>query len=138
MFKICKQRVVNSPSLGLTIKFNRGVNMKITVGQLEDMLRKFDKGTIIHSNCNNCNHSTNGEIKITDRTNQTYGYIEIEVNNSNDARIECAADEKEFYEKEIEKLKSELRDCRSKLETYNGMTDQIKKNIERYEYYIKR
>ena len=73
--------------------------MEINVGQLEDMLRKFDKGTVIHSSCNNCNHSTNGELNIIDKTNQTYGYIEITVNNHHEAKVECAADEKEFYEK---------------------------------------
>lgn len=111
--------------------------MSFTVGKLEDVLRSYSKDTVIHSSCGNCHHGTNGDIEIIDKTNQTYGYIEININNRHDPKIEYAADEKEFYEREIERLKRACNKHKKQEETYKRMIDSIKSDIEIYSKWLK-
>ena len=118
--------------------------MELTVGILEGKVREFSKGTPIHLACDNCNHSISGSeniLKIDDRTNQTFGYIELHLNHRVEGRIECAKDEKEFYEAEITKLKEELKKANSKINMYKDELESVKScydRIKRRESYIDR
>lgn len=52
-----------------------------TVGELIQLLGKYDFNTPIVTGCGECLHGyTGGIVKVEDRTNQTYGYIELTVN----------------------------------------------------------
>lgn len=52
-----------------------------TVGELIQLLGKYDFNTPIVTGCGECLHGyTGGIVKVEDRTNQTYGYIELNVN----------------------------------------------------------
>jgi hypothetical protein len=57
-----------------------------TVGQLIEMLAKHSFNTPINSTCRACcKGEVNGDMEIVtieDRTNQTYGYIDIHFNRS--------------------------------------------------------
>lgn len=91
---------------------------RLTVGYLENELRKYPKGTEITVGCDCCNHSSSGSsdiINIEDKTNQTYGYIELRFNNKSESDIKLSNDEKEFYERDIEKLKKQIKEKDYKL-----------------------
>lgn len=106
----------------------------MNVGMLEDLLRKFDKGTEIHVSCDNCNHGASGGddlIKITDKTNQTYEYLELTIHHKHNAKVELAVDEKEFYEREIEKLKEQLEEYKHQNTQYRDKLDSIDHIIHR-------
>lgn len=54
-----------------------------TVGQLIEMLAKFPFNTEVMSNCGACQKGEcGGEITVTDMTKQTFGYIELNFNQS--------------------------------------------------------
>ncbi|MEK4030845.1 hypothetical protein MKZ02_20205 [Pseudobacillus sp. FSL P4-0506] len=54
-----------------------------TVGELVEMLAKFPFDTEIVVGCGGCQKgSVNDVITISDRTDQTFGYIELNVNQS--------------------------------------------------------
>lgn len=110
--------------------------MKVTVEKLEDSLRKFNKDTEIYSSCGNCHHSTNGDLIIVDKTNQTYGYIELLVNNRKDPKIECAADKEEFFLKEIDRLKNEYKKLERQYNIYKDLADGIISKIELAKDYV--
>jgi len=100
--------------------------MDLTVGQLEDKLRKFPKGTSISVSCGCCNHGSIGDssiLSITDKTNQTYGYIEINLNDSSQSNVELSHDKEEFYKKEVEKLNKIIKTQNTKLETYKEFVE---------------
>lgn len=85
--------------------------MDLTIGYLEDKFRKFPKNTVIHIGCGVCHHSASGSdqiVSIEDRTNQTYGYIELTLNDKTEGKVEVTKDEKLFYETEIARLKSTI------------------------------
>lgn len=106
--------------------------MNLTVGKLEEELRKYSKGTDIHVGCNCCNHGSSGGediIKIEDKTGQTYGYIDISINATHESKVELAANEKEFYEKEISKLKEELELEKKKVRVYKETIQSINTDI---------
>lgn len=106
----------------------------MNVGMLEDLLRKFDKGTEIHVSCNNCNHGASGGddlIRIIDKTGGTYGYIELGIHNKHEAKVELATDEKEFYEREIDKLKEQLEEYKYQNTQYKDKLDSIVHIIHR-------
>ena len=107
--------------------------MNLTVGYIEDLLRKFDKGTEVSVGCNNCNHGAIGStenIGITDRTNQTYGYIELSVNAKNEGKVGLNTDKEEFYSKEIEKLKSMIEIYEDGLQDMSNTSTRVKRIIE--------
>ena len=55
--------------------------METTVGELIGMLEKFDKDEPIITTCRACRKGTIGErIKVEDRTNQMYGYVNLVIN----------------------------------------------------------
>lgn len=99
--------------------------MELTVGVLEEQIRKYRKGTAIHVTCNVCHHGALGDekvISIKDHTNQTYGDIEITINASSGPDVKVTKDEKIFYDTEIKRL--------------NSIVDLRDKEIERYKEYI--
>ncbi|MBU3155159.1 hypothetical protein [Clostridium estertheticum] len=99
--------------------------MDLTVGVLEDKLRKFSKGIPINVSCEVCHHGAMGNetiISVEDKTNQSYGYIELTLNASSKPDVKVTKDEKIFYDAEIKRL-TEIIDLRDK-------------KIERYEGYI--
>lgn len=107
--------------------------MELTVGFLEDKLRKFSKGTPIRVNCKCCYHGTAGDetiISIDDRTDQTYGYIELNLNDSTKAQVELAKDKELFYQKEIEKLTKIIKQQQDKIAHFKGYAENIKRNVD--------
>jgi len=99
--------------------------MDLTVGILENKLRQFPKGTSINVSCGCCHHGALGDekiISIRDDTNQTYGYIELEINASSKPDVTVTKDEKVFYESELKRL--------------NELVIAKDKKIERYKEYI--
>lgn len=118
--------------------------MNLTVGKLENELRKYPKGIEISVECGYCNHGSTGSesiLKVNDKTNQTYGYIELVVNNKSESRVELATDEKEFYEKEVNKLKEELRIANLKIKEYeeylNLLSDAVLREIKFINKFVK-
>ena len=104
----------------------------LTVGYLENELRKFPKGTEISVGCHSCNHSSIGTtniIEIVDNTNQTYGYIELNLNNKSESLFELNADKEEYYKKEIEKLNKEIRTKDKKIKILLDVIESIKKDL---------
>ena len=92
--------------------------MELTVGLLENKLRQFPKGTVIQVSCGCCNHGALGNetiLGITDKTNQTYGYIELNLNHSSKAEVKLSSDKEEFYKVEIEKLNKTIKEQDLKL-----------------------
>lgn len=113
----------------------------MTIGELEKLLREFDSTTSISVNCDTCNRGSLGTniIKIEDRTNQTYGYIELTINHNSQPKVELAINEKEFYEKEIAKLSNKIYELETMLRVYkeeiNGVCS-VKDTIDKRIKYI--
>lgn len=111
--------------------------MNLTVGQLEDKLRQFPKNTSITLTCRACHHGSSGGediLKIEDNTSQTFGCIEIGVNNKTEPNVDRAFDKEEFYKKEVEILKaiiekkeSIIKSNKDFAETVGRYADKIKK-----------
>ena len=114
---------------------------KLTVGYVEDILRKHNKSTEIHTVCNCCHHGALGStniLKIKDNTNQTYGYIEFELNASSDPiKVELTDNEKEFYEGELKRLNEENEKLKRKLKIYNEYIEDIECSINRHTDMVK-
>lgn len=54
-----------------------------TVGEIIEMLAKFPFDTKVFNNCGACHKGEcGGHMTISDQTNQTYGYIELNFNQS--------------------------------------------------------
>lgn len=107
--------------------------MELTVGILEDKLRKFSKGTSIHVSCGVCHHGALGNesiLEINDNTNQTFGYIELNLNASSESNVELTVDKEEFYKAEIEKLKKQIMQQKIKLLEYEDTMKSIKSSAE--------
>lgn len=54
-----------------------------TVGELEDMIRKYPRATEICVECNACGRSSMGGetlVKIKDKTGGAYGHLELSIN----------------------------------------------------------
>ena len=97
--------------------------MELTVGFLENKLRKFPKGTSITVSCGCCQHGALGNetiLDIKDKTNQTYGYIELELNASSKAEKELSVDKEEFFEKRIKTMQEIIDKQNIKLDRYKG------------------
>lgn len=112
--------------------------MDLTVGILEEKLRKFPKGTSITVSCGCCNHGALGSeniIEIADKTNQTYGYIEINLNNSSKAEVELSKDKEEFYKAEVDKLSKIIKEHNLKLKIYK---EHIESNMKSSEWVLKK
>jgi len=114
--------------------------MELTIGMLEDKLRKFSKGVAISVTCNCCHHGAIGDssiLSITDKTNQTYGYIELNLNDSSQSDAELSHDKEEFYKKEVEKLNKIIKTQIMKLERYEEYIDSNIRDNERIMNHIK-
>lgn len=111
-----------------------------TVGKLENMLRKFDKETSVHVACRRCCSGSMNEdvIKIDDRTNQTYGYIELELNGTWDRSKELSKDKTAYYEKVIADLTAERDEYKRKAEGYESLLESVKGTLERNLVWINR
>lgn len=109
---------------------------KLTVGYIEDLLRKYNKSTEVEVSCNCCHHSSIGHtsiLKVRDNTDQTYGYIELELNSNNSpADVENIEDKKDFYEGEIKRLKREVEILKNKLKIYNEFEEDVLNSIKRH------
>lgn len=101
--------------------------MSVTVGKLEDMLRGYNKETEIHTSCGRCHLGSMGDntIGLEDNTNQTYGYLTLNVNNKS------TANEKEFYETEISRLNRIVSKHVGDLKAYKDLIDSMQKVIDR-------
>lgn len=54
-----------------------------TVGELIEMLAKYPFDTVVLNNCGSCaKGEVGGHMTISDRTDQTFGYIEINFNQT--------------------------------------------------------
>lgn len=108
--------------------------MELTVGLLESKLRKFPKGTAVQVSCGCCNHGALGNetiLNIEDRTNQTYGYIELNLNHSSKAEVKLSADKEEFYKVEVAKLNEIIKEQDRKLERCKGFVESSLSDTER-------
>jgi hypothetical protein len=109
--------------------------MLLTVGVIEEQLRKFPKGTTVNVGCGCCHHSANGDeaiLNIKDYTNQTYGHIEMELNASTQsAEVKLNPDEKEFYEAEIKKLNDKIDYLNSIIDDYKQGVNYIGEDVAR-------
>ena len=115
--------------------------MDLSVGIIEDKLRKFPKNTSISISCSCCNHSSSGNesiLSITDNTNQTYGYIELNFNDSSKAEVKLSTDKEKFYTKEIEKLNKIIKTQERKLNDYKEHVEDKIKSDERALKWIER
>lgn len=111
--------------------------MDLIIGILEDKLRKFSKGTDLHVSCGVCHHSAMGNetiISIEDNTDQTYGYITLNLNNSSKAEKELSKDKEVFYEAELLKLNKIIEKQKRKIDKYE---ECIKSNIRSSERILK-
>ncbi|MCC0684375.1 hypothetical protein [Clostridioides sp. ZZV14-6345] len=110
----------------------------MNVEELEKTLRNYPKDTIIHVSCGNCNHgSINGDnlIKLKDATNQTFGYIELNINNNSTPNIELSKDKEGFYKKEISRLNEEIQNNKKDLNMYKRTVENIEKILKTKEFY---
>lgn len=101
---------------------------KLTVGYLEDKLRKFPKETEIYVSCGCCHHSSVGStdiIDIEDYTDQTFGYIELKINDSIESDIKLSKNKEEFYKAEIKKLEKEKEQIEYELFKYKNKLETI-------------
>lgn len=111
--------------------------MDLTVGSLENKLREFKKGTNIHLLCGCCNHGISGGesiLQVKDNINQTYGYIELIMNDKAVGEAKLNPDEKEFYKNEVDKLKREIEVLKGVIEIYKDeikSVERIPKSIEK-------
>lgn len=104
---------------------------RLTVGYLEDKLREFPKKTNIYVSCGCCHHSSGGStdiVNIEDNTDQTFGYIELQINDSSKSDVKLSKDKEKFYKAEIKKLEKEKEQMeyelfiyKNKLEAINGI-----------------
>lgn len=101
--------------------------MELTVSKLEEKLREFSKDTIISVGCNCCNHSSSGEnvIKISNKTDQTYGYIELTLNDISKSEVELSKNKEEYYKVVIEKMQGIINEQDEKLKKYKNFVDDI-------------
>lgn len=54
-----------------------------TVGELIEVLSQYKFSTPINTSCNECRHGwSGGSVSVEDFTNQTYGYIDLHINQS--------------------------------------------------------
>lgn len=109
---------------------------KLTVGYIEDLLRKYDKSVEVEVSCGCCHRSSIGGtniLKVRDNTDQTYGYISLNLNASSEpANVDDVENKKEFYEGEIKRLNDEVRILKNKLKLYNEFEEDILNNIKRH------
>ncbi|MGH4125618.1 MAG: hypothetical protein ACREV6_22125 [Clostridium sp.] len=108
--------------------------MELTVGLLENELRQFSKGTAVHVSCGCCNHGALGNetiLGIADKTNQTYGYIELNLNNSSKAEVELSTDKEEFYKVEVAKLNKIIKEQDRKLKRCKDFVESSLSDNER-------
>ena len=108
--------------------------MDLTVGIIEDKLRKFPKETSVHLSCGCCRHSSSGNeniLGIADNTDKGYEYIELNFNDSSQSSVELSKDKEEYYKTEIEKLHKIIRRQTDKLNKY--MVEEQKNNLDKYE-----
>jgi len=76
----------------------------LTIGYIEDQLRKFDRGTAVTVGCHCCNHSSYGGediLQIVDDTDQTFGIVHLEMNGTIEPIKELAADKEQYYENRL-------------------------------------
>lgn len=108
--------------------------MDLTVGIIENKLRKFSKGTSVSVSCGCCNHGTIGAetiLKIKDDTNQTYGYIEFILNASSQSDVKLSKDKEEFYKTKTEKLNKTIEEQELKIKRYEEFINANIKDCER-------
>lgn len=101
---------------------------KLTVGLLEDQLRRFDRETEISLTCGCCQCNSIGDILIEDNTDET-GYVEISVNNLVMPSAELAIDKERFYEAEVKRLKKEKEEIKIEMFEYKDKLKCIEKFI---------
>lgn len=108
---------------------------KLTVGYIENLLRKYSKETEVEVSCNCCHHASIGHtsiLKVRDNTNQTYGYIGLELNSSSyPDDVEDIEDKKGFYEGEIKRLNREVEKLKNKLKLYSEFEEDVLNSIKR-------
>lgn len=108
---------------------------KLTVGYIEDLLRKYDKSVEVEVSCGCCHRGAIGStsiLKVTDNTDQTYGYISLNLNASSEpANVDEVENKKEFYEGEIKRLSDEVRMLKNKLKLYNEFEEDVLNSIKR-------
>lgn len=67
-----------------------------TVGELIEVLSQYKFSTPINTSCNECRHGwSGGSVSVEDFTNQTYGYIDLHINQSG-YKSNMTRDDKEF------------------------------------------
>lgn len=67
-----------------------------TVGELIEVLSQYKFNTPINTTCCECRHGwSGGSVSVGDFTNQTYGYIDLHINQSG-YKSNLSRDEKEF------------------------------------------
>lgn len=109
---------------------------KLTVGYIEDLLRKYDKGVEVEVSCGCCHRGSIGStsiLKVRDNTDQTYGYVGLELNSSSSpANVEDIENKKEFFEGEIKRLNKEVETLKNKLKLYNEFEEDVLNSIKRH------
>lgn len=109
---------------------------KLTVGYIEDLLRKYDKSVEVEVSCGCCHRGSIGStsiLKVRDNTDQTYGYVGLELNSSSSpANVEDIENKKEFYEGEIKRLNKEVETLKNKLKLYNEFEEDVLNSIKHH------
>ena len=107
--------------------------MDLTVGVIEDKLRKFPKETTVELTCGCCHHGAIGNesmLSIEDNTHQNYGYITLNFLDASQSYVELSQDKEEFYKGEIAKLNKIIEGQKNKLERYEDCAKSIKSNAD--------
>ena len=107
----------------------------LTVGYLEKELRKYPKETEVFVACNSCHRSSVGStdiIRIDDMTNQTFGYIEIVVNDTIKPNVEFTKDKEEFYKAEVDRLTKEKEELEYEVFEYKNKLRAIANELNKY------
>lgn len=105
----------------------------LTIGYIEDQLRKFDKGTTVTVGCHCCNHSSYGGtniLQVVDDTDQTFGTVGLMLNSTIDPIKELATDREIYYENRLKEVIDENIRLKFKL---NEIEQSIKRIYEWYE-----
>jgi hypothetical protein len=102
-----------------------------TVGELIEVLSQYRFSTPINTTCNECRHGwSGGSVSVEDFTNQTYGYIDLHINQSG-YKSNISHSEKEFKVLQMAHILGERIDSvykRSKYdlhETYRDLWNKL-------------
>ena len=105
--------------------------MDLTVGIIEEKLRKFPKEKTVHLSCECCHHSAGGSETILGIIENS-DYIELNFNDSSQSNVELSKDKEDWYkfilrdfERALEKQNEELQNYREYFNSIKRASDYL-------------